>query len=156
MKRGAGPKADPARTAAWQQRSRERAAQKARDRRTAAPPVARKPAPRTPTAPKRWRQARAASCGACWGTERLSIHHVTYAQHVEAQGGDVWDPANALTLCERCHLDHHARVRTIGQALLPDVAISFCTDLLGPYAFDYLRRYYPGPTDPRVAAIVGQ
>lgn len=83
------------------------------------------------------------------GSRGLSLHHIVYRQHVRRASGDVWDPRNALTLCDCCHLAHHRRGRLIPTSVLPDAALDFAFELLGPAAFDYLTRRY-GPPDDRL------
>lgn len=79
----------------------------------------------------------------------IALHHVVYRQHVRREGGDEWDPRNALPLCDSCHSRHHRRSRVIALSVLPASALEFASELLGAYAFDYLRRYYGGK-DPRL------
>lgn len=154
MKRGEGPKRDPAKLRAWEERTRAktRAAQKARGiSRVPRPPKAE----RLKRAPKRWREGREGKCACCPRRSSLHPHHVVYAQHVEGAGGDVWDPRNRLMLCEGCHADHHGPNWRVPLLLLPDRCIAFAVELLGAAAFDYLTRRYDGE-DPRVAAILDQ
>ena len=73
----------------------------------------------------------------------LALHHVVYRQHVRAEGGDQWDPANAMTLCTACHLGHHQRNRILPANYLPKSALRFAVELLGEgAAFEYFRRRY--------------
>lgn len=81
---------------------------------------------------------------------RCHEHHVVYEQHVRREGGDVYDPRNALTLCISCHTSHHRRgSRTVPLRVLRDANYEFAFELLGAAAFDYLRRRYTGG-DPRL------
>ena len=80
-------------------------------------------------------------------------HHVVYEQHVRANGGDRWDPRNALRLCVSCHSSHHHRGRVLPLVALRDANLQFAFELLGAGAYDYLRRYYRGP-DPRLDAYL--
>lgn len=76
-------------------------------------------------------------------------HHVVYEQHVKREGGDRWDPRNALRLCVSCHSSHHRRGRVLPLRALRDVNFEFAFELLGPAAYDYLTRRYAGD-DPRL------
>jgi hypothetical protein len=58
-----------------------------------------------------------------------------------------------MTLCQSHHRRHHLRTDVISLALLSDAAIEFAGELLGPAAYDYLRRRYGGD-DPRVDALL--
>ena len=81
-------------------------------------------------------------------------HHVVYEQHVRSEGGDVFDPRNALRLCVSCHSSHHRRGRrVVPLAALRDENYEFAFELLGRAAEIYLRRRYAGE-DPRLALWV--
>lgn len=106
---------------------------------------------------RKWYVAAAARCAhpTCPAPDRsLQLHHVVYRQHVRKAGGDEWDPRNALTLCARCHLSHHRFGRVFPLVLLPDVAIEFAFELLGPAAGIYLPRRYSGPPGVRCAELI--
>lgn len=79
----------------------------------------------------------------------LQLHHIVYRQHVRKEGGDEWDPRNGLTLCVACHVSHHKYGRVFPLILLPEVALEFAFDLLGPAAGNYLPRRYSGPAPTR-------
>lgn len=86
-----------------------------------------------------------AVCGGEGGQRGITLHHVVYRQHVAKEGGDIWDPRNAMPLCDSDHLSHHRRGRIIAVDLLPDTALVFAAELFGgPRAVDYFRRYYAG------------
>lgn len=97
---------------------------------------------------RRWYEARRRCCEHpdCAATRGLALHHIVYRQAVCREGGDEWDPRNALTLCERCHASHHGRGRWVVPVwVLSDDALAFAVELLGrPAAFEYLRRRYRG------------
>ena len=80
-------------------------------------------------------------------------HHVIYEQHVRAAGGDRFDSANALRLCASCHASHHRRGRPVPLTALRDENFEFAFALLGPAAFDYLKRRYAGD-DSRLDALL--
>lgn len=93
----------------------------------------------------RWRSQAGTACVVCGGDDRLQLHHVVYEQHVRRAGGNPWDPRDSLTTCTHCHTGHHHGVRSrISLALLRDENYAFAAELLGPAAFDYLRRHYQG------------
>lgn len=102
---------------------------------------------------RRWYAAGAAACEnpRCDGRGGvLALHHVVYKQHVEREGGDVWAPENALTLCERCHARHHRRSLILRLADLRPANIQFAFALFGARAADYLRRYYDCGIEPEL------
>lgn len=98
----------------------------------------------------RWRSQAATACAVCGGDDRLALHHVVYRQTVIRAGGDPYDPRDSLTACTHCHTGHHHGQRSrIELRLLRDENYEFAFELLGPAAFDYLRRHYVGE-DPRL------
>lgn len=106
--------------------------------------LTRKPRKRTPADPH-WNAARGSVCVGCGGRcGPLVQHHIVTAQEVRRRGGAIWDPRNALTLGAYCHAQHHAHVQPIPLVYLPDAALEFAFELLGPAAFDYLGRRYGG------------
>lgn len=80
----------------------------------------------------------------CDGVERsLHQHHVVYRQHVKREGGDIWDPRNAIALCVRCHMTHHRRSNPLPIAALRRENIEFAEELFGKDAAgEYLLRRY--------------
>lgn len=87
-------------------------------------------------------------CRGCGRTDRWAAHHVVYAQEVRRRGGNEWDGRNAMRLCDRCHGKHHGPQR-IALGRLSEANLDFAFELLGPFAYDYLRRRYTGD-DPRL------
>lgn len=105
-------------------------------------------------APERWMLFTADSCACCGSRDRLVRHHVCYRAHVRREGGDEWNPANALALATPCHEAHHARRRVLPVSVLRDENIAFAAGLLGPLAaHSYFARYYAS-TDSRVEALL--
>jgi len=95
-------------------------------------------------------------CAACGHTGPFQAHHVLYKQHLRAEGLPLWDPRNALRVCQenspaRCHQRHHNATGRINLTALTDANITFAFEALGAAAYDYLHRYYDG-RDPRVDA----
>jgi hypothetical protein len=90
-----------------------------------------------------WKASREEACRSCRDRANLVLHHVVYEQHVRREHGDIRDPANSLTLCVKCHVDHHssAGVR-LRISMLRGENLRFAFNLLGPAALDYFRRYY--------------
>lgn len=84
---------------------------------------------------------------------KLDEHHVVYRQHIRSHGGDEWNPRDALLLCAACHQSHHKRGRVLPLVALRDENYEYAFELLGPAAYDYLRRYYAGD-DPRLDALL--
>lgn len=80
-------------------------------------------------------------------------HHVIYAQHVEREGGDLKDGRNLVWVCFSCHGAHHGRSKPFELQRLPDSCFEFAGELMGPAAFDYLRRRYSGE-DLRLDALL--
>ena len=104
---------------------------------------------------RRWFAALGTKCAVpgCPGIGRLALHHVIYRQKIRRVGGDVWDPRDALTLCNSCHGRHHQRGRPVPLALLANENYEFAWELLGSAAYDYLRRRYSGE-DPRLDTLL--
>lgn len=102
----------------------------------------------------RWRSQAAEACVVCGSDYRPQLHHVVYAQHVRDKKGDPWNPADSLTLCNGCHCRHHAAPNwKLPLSYLRDENYAFAFDLMGPAAYDYLRRRYDGE-DPRLDALL--
>lgn len=92
---------------------------------------------------KRWLEARGDRCEVCGATRALHFHHVIYEQHLKLDGGDPYDPANGMTVCQSCHRRHHDAVRRIPFPNVPDAASDFAIRLLGPdRAALYFARFY--------------
>jgi hypothetical protein len=83
------------------------------------------------------------------GGRAYHAHHAVRVQDVRAHGGDPHDPRNALRLAAQAHLDHHSGAHRIALTALTDQNIEYAFELMGPRAFDYLRRHYDGE-DPRL------
>lgn len=80
-------------------------------------------------------------------------HHVIYQQEIVRRGGDVDDPRNLVPIAFSCHGNHHGRSRPFELGALPDSVYEFAFELMGPAAFDYLRRRYSGE-DARLEALL--
>lgn len=101
------------------------------------------------TAAFRLAAARQGRCAVCrLDRERWDAHHVLYMQELRRRAIFPWSPDNALRLCRACHGAHHNRSRTVCVTELPDEAITYVVEQLGPYGVDWLRRYYDDATDP--------
>jgi hypothetical protein len=90
-------------------------------------------------------------CAVC-GNPRITRHHVTYEQEVRNRRGFIFDPANRLPLCHAHHAGHHAN-DPLPLSIIPDAALEFAFELMGRYAYDYLRARYRG-RDRRVDALL--
>lgn len=78
-------------------------------------------------------------------------HHVVEKKYLKKHGLPLFDPRNALRLCESCHSRHTTASQRIPMESLRDENIDYAFEILGAYAYDYLHRYYDG-TDGRVQA----
>jgi hypothetical protein len=87
-------------------------------------------------------QERCANCGSggAWDPHHAGV----YEQELRRLGLPLWDPDNALRLCRRCHALHHAPASKLTLSILRDENISYAFGVLGPRAYDYLRRRYTG------------
>lgn len=100
-----------------------------------------------------WYASKAKKCVLCPSRSNLMLHHVTYEQHVDREGGDISDPRNGLTVCSRCHEGHHGLHR-IALVALRDENYAFAVELFGrDAAYEYLRRRYSG-ADQRLDRLV--
>lgn len=159
-------------------RARVRAAQKAGERPQARSPIERRPKrEKAPVAPERriehprpvervvrpvgarrvdWHDTEGKTCVIC-KSKRVVSHHTVYEQEVRRRDRSlIWDVRNRTPICGRDHMRHHDDSPwKIPLAKLPDAAIEFAIDLLGPFAYDYLRRHYSGD-DPRLDAALNK
>jgi hypothetical protein len=88
-------------------------------------------------------------CRCCGRGGFRQNHHVVFEQHVRAEGGDVHDPRNALSLHPNpCHYGT-AHTGKLKLSCLRDENYAFAAELLGSAAHNYLRRRYAGE-DPRL------
>lgn len=100
-------------------------------------------------------------CAVCGAAGDFQAHHVVYEQVLSTKGfrkPDRYDTRNALRLCNRlgpdCHNAHHNRVVTIKTTLLKDANVAYAFIVLGPFAADWLRRYYDdSEPDPRISEL---
>lgn len=87
-----------------------------------------------------------AKCGK--PTRTWDAHHVVEKQELRNRGLDVWDPRNALRLCGKfgptCHGQHTNAAERVPLSALTDENIEFAFDVLGAFAYDYLKRRYAG------------
>lgn len=166
VKRETPLKADPAKAKAWQDRSRAKAAQNAREKprkplaRTAARERAAKPKP-----PVRFRAktpARARQCERCAGQEHsrgATCHHHWLAQEFirvyvrglrlpedrarRLLGALLADERNLSPLCTPCHEEHEQTTVVVFTAAdVPASAHEFAAELGSEWA-ERLRRAYP-------------
>lgn len=85
----------------------------------------------------------------CCNRRAHQAHHVIKQQDLHRRGLWCWDARVGMALCETCHRRHHAHSKPIPLIELRADTLDYAFARLGPYAFDYLRRYYGGP-DPRL------
>lgn len=93
---------------------------------------------------REWHARTFGRCAVCGRPGLLVRHHVVLEQHLRARGRSAWDLRNALLLGAHCpcHRRHHQAASRIPISTVPDEAIAFCADVLGPGAGAYLSRYY--------------
>lgn len=96
-------------------------------------------------------------CAACGKAGPWHPHHVVYEQILKnrygLRGHELWDSANALRLCLRCHQGHHG-TRKIPTRKLKDLNIEYAFYVMGDFAIDWLRRYYDdSDPDPRILRL---
>jgi 5-methylcytosine-specific restriction endonuclease McrA len=95
-----------------------------------------------------------AACANCGGRGRHTLHHVIYGQRVRQEKGNYWDPRNALTLCKRCHENHHAGRPRLKLSKLRDANYEFALELLGPgKVLNYFEAKYADDGDPRFERV---
>lgn len=169
MKRGGGPKRDPEKTRAWQQRSRE-ASPLSRSAplepgeglrraggRTGLSRGSRRPRPpEGPLSPADWKRAVwQLAAGRCTVTglplSRVDdefgdhAHHCIPKQLLRRRGLHhlVWDPRNGIALKRAVHEAHEYTPNArVPYEALPQRVRDFATEL-GPWAEDALLRYHP-------------
>ena len=90
-------------------------------------------------------------CEACRLRTAVDPHHVILEQELVRRGLDPdADLRCGMALCRDCHDAHHAGgAGQIPIRRLRDETLDFAFEVLGPYAYDYLRRRYGGD-DPRL------
>lgn len=86
------------------------------------------------------------ACAACGGTGPFDAHHVVARARLKRMGltHRLWDPRNALRLCDRCHERYTNRVLVIETASLTDDNICFLWEVLKEAGQNYLERHYTG------------
>jgi hypothetical protein len=98
-------------------------------------------------------------CAACDSAGTFQPHHVVYEQELVRRRLPRYDTRNALRLCgpgakNRCHERHHGPNYKIPTAKLTDSNVIYAFMVLGPYAADWLRRYYDDRMrDPRIRQL---
>lgn len=93
-------------------------------------------------------------CLVCKSRKGLVLHHSTYEKEIRRCGGNKWEPNAGITLCENCHWSQHSpKGIRLPLASLRDENIQYAFSLMGPRAYDYLRRFYSG-SDPRVEDLL--
>lgn len=86
------------------------------------------------------------NCRACFFKKATHSHHVTYEKELDARGLPLYDRRNFMALCNDCHYNHHhgQPENKLPLVLLTDDNIAYAYEVLGPAAYDYLRRKYSG------------
>lgn len=97
----------------------------------------------------RWQRV----CAVCKQAREFHAHHVVDMQTLRNQCGIVgnaaYDTRNALRLCQalgdpevRCHFQHEHSMRNVKTKELRDENVEYAFEVLGAYAYDFLRREY--------------
>jgi|SRR3954454_19546727 hypothetical protein len=83
-------------------------------------------------------------CRACLTRRAVHSHHVVYEQELDDRGLPKYDRRNCMALCMDCHFNHHngPMDRKINIASLSEENLAYAFEVLGAYAYDYLRRHY--------------
>jgi hypothetical protein len=83
-------------------------------------------------------------CRACLVRHAVHSHHVVYEQELDDRGLPTHDSRNCMALCLDCHFQHHNGPveRKINIASISDENLAYAFEVLGSYAYDYLRRHY--------------
>lgn len=85
-------------------------------------------------------------CASCGGHGSFDAHHVVARARLKRMGltHRLYDPRNALRLCDRCHERYTNRVLVIETGQLTDDNICFVFQTLGMAGHNYLDRHYTG------------
>lgn len=155
-------KRDPESARAWEAKTRENAREKAAAARLEPPTrpargLTQKHRPRPkegPLSPLEWRltvwdldRGRCVQCGQA--VRRLGdswewqAHHVVPKQRLRREGlhARVWDAANGVVLCRRCHERHELAVRRVSPKNLPGRCRDFAASL-GTWGSDLVDRLH--------------
>jgi hypothetical protein len=85
-------------------------------------------------------------CAECGEGGAFDAHHVVARALLKRMGlvHLLYDPHNALRLCDRCHERYTNRVLVIETATLTDANLCFIWAVLGVAGHNYLDRHYTG------------
>lgn len=85
-------------------------------------------------------------CAACDSAGDFDAHHVVARSRLKRMGltHKLYDPRNALRLCDRCHERYTNRVLVIETRQLTDDNICFLWETLNVAGQNYLERHYTG------------
>lgn len=88
-------------------------------------------------------------CAVCRRGGSFDAHHVIEKQELERRGLWKWDPRGAMRLCKGalgCHDQHTYKggESRVPLAKLSMANIDYAFEVLGAFAYDYLRRRYKG------------
>lgn len=93
-------------------------------------------------------------CAVTGSTGKWDAHHVVEAAWLRRNAPDsVFDQRNALRLLKRVHERHTNAYQRVPLVALRAENIAFAFDVMGPAAYDYLKRHYSGE-DPRIEAAL--
>lgn len=83
-------------------------------------------------------------CRVCLMKRAAHTHHVFYEGELRRRGLPKYDHANLMALCVDCHFNHHNGSKRIPLSLLTEENLEYAFNILGAYAYDWLRRRYAG------------
>lgn len=85
-------------------------------------------------------------CRGCLTKKAAHAHHVVYEQELNHRGLPPYDRRNRMALCVDCHFGQH-RNKPLPVSLLSDENMDYAFEVLGAFAYDYLKRRYSGHDD---------
>jgi hypothetical protein len=85
-------------------------------------------------------------CAVCGNPGEFDAHHVVAKQTLKKRGlvHRLYDPRNALRLCDRCHAEETACTLKVDTSELTDDNICFVWEVLKEAGQNYLERHYTG------------
>lgn len=95
------------------------------------------------------------SCAVTGSRGPWEAHHVVESQTVAREGGDRYDPRNALRLSYQAHHGHTSAMRRVRLQELRDENIEYAFEVMGRAAYVHLTRMYDGH-DHRVELAIAE
>lgn len=91
----------------------------------------------------RWQRV----CALCGNGGAWHSHHGVFKKLLKQRGLPLYDTRNAIRLCPNCNLGLENRSVRFPLAKLTDQCIEYAFEVLGAYAYDWLKRTYDGDDD---------